>query len=137
MDNKERIEGQDQETFRDSIATVDQSGKRIWIYPKKPSGIFYKYRKLLSYLLLALLFGMPFIKVNGHQFMLFDILDREFVHFRDSFCTTGLSPFCPGDAHFDHLYRLVYGRLWPPVLWMDLSPDHFYGDALSTDRVLD
>jgi hypothetical protein len=29
------------ESFRDSIATVDQQGKRIWIYPKKPVGKYH------------------------------------------------------------------------------------------------
>jgi len=30
------IEGwEDKEAFRDSIATVDKKGKRIWLFPKK------------------------------------------------------------------------------------------------------
>ena len=66
------------EKFRDSIATIDQEGKRSWIYPKKPSGKFYKYRKLVSYLLLIILFIAPFIKVNGNQFMMFNVLERRF-----------------------------------------------------------
>ena len=36
------------EHFRDKISTVDQSGKRIWIYPKKPIGKFTNYRTWLS-----------------------------------------------------------------------------------------
>ena len=28
----------DTEDYRDSIATVDEQGKRIWLYPKKPKG---------------------------------------------------------------------------------------------------
>ena len=28
------------EEFRDTIATVTKEGKRIWIYPQKPSGNF-------------------------------------------------------------------------------------------------
>ena len=66
------------EKFRDSIATIDQEGKRSWIYPKKPSGKFYKYRKLVSYLLLIILFISPFIKLNGNQFMMFNVLERRF-----------------------------------------------------------
>ena len=30
-----------EDTFRDTLATVDKDGKRIWIYPKKPSGRYY------------------------------------------------------------------------------------------------
>ena len=41
----------DVNSFRDSISTIDKDGKRVWIYPKKPAGVFYKQRKLISYLL--------------------------------------------------------------------------------------
>ena len=45
------------ETFRDSIGTINEEGKRSWVYPKKPSGKYYKYRKYVSYFLLAFLFS--------------------------------------------------------------------------------
>ncbi len=38
-----------EESFRDSIATIDKKGKRAFIYPKIPVGRFYNKRKLLSY----------------------------------------------------------------------------------------
>ncbi len=66
------------EKFRDSIATVTEEGKRAWIFPKQPSGKFYTYRKYVSYVLLAILFISPFIKINGNQFMLFNVLERRF-----------------------------------------------------------
>ena len=28
------------ESYRDVISTVDKHGKRVWVYPKKPSGKF-------------------------------------------------------------------------------------------------
>ena len=67
---------QDQDNFRDSIGTINEEGKRAWIYPKKPSGRFYEYRKYVSYVLLAFLFLAPFVKVNGNQFLMFNVLDR-------------------------------------------------------------
>ena len=36
------------ENFRDRIATVDESGKRKWVYAYKPSGKFYSIRSWLS-----------------------------------------------------------------------------------------
>lgn len=36
------------ENFRDRIATVDESGKRKWIYAHKPKGKFYNIRSWLS-----------------------------------------------------------------------------------------
>ena len=64
--------------FRDKISTVDDSGKRVWIYPKKPKGRFYDYRKYVSYVLLILLFAAPFIKIGGQPLLLFNIIERKF-----------------------------------------------------------
>ncbi|MFY8008088.1 MAG: cytochrome c oxidase accessory protein CcoG, partial [Flavobacterium sp.] len=66
------------ESFRDSISTIDEKGKRVFIHPKKPSGPFYDKRKILSYFLLAFLFSAPFIKINGNQFLMFNVLERRF-----------------------------------------------------------
>ena len=63
------------ESFRDSLATVTKEGKRIWIFPRKPSGKYYNARTVVSILLLVFLFGAPFIKLNGHPFVLLNILD--------------------------------------------------------------
>ena len=80
-----------QENFRDSIATVTKEGKRAWIYPKKPSGRLYNYRKLVSYVLLVFLLASPFVKINGHQFLMFNVLERRFNIFG--------YPFWPQDFH--------------------------------------
>jgi cytochrome c oxidase accessory protein FixG len=66
------------ESFRDSIGTIDKEGKRAWVFPKKPKGRFYDRRKIVSYFLLLFLLSAPFIKVNGNQFLLFDVLERRF-----------------------------------------------------------
>lgn len=66
------------ERFRDSIGTINEEGKRAWIFPKKPSGKLYTYRKYVSYILLAFFFISPFIKINGNQFLLFNVLERRF-----------------------------------------------------------
>jgi cytochrome c oxidase accessory protein FixG len=55
--------------------------KRTWIYPKIIKGKLYKNRALLSYFLLALLFSAPFLKFNGEQLILLDVLARKFVFF--------------------------------------------------------
>lgn len=104
-----------EEQFRDTIATVSREGKRAWIYPKKPQGVFYTYRKWVSYGLLVFLFASPFIKVNGNQFLLFNVLERKFHIFG--------FPFWPQDFHlvvismiigvmFVALFTVAYGRLF-------------------------
>ncbi|MFN8275137.1 MAG: cytochrome c oxidase accessory protein CcoG [Flavobacteriaceae bacterium] len=87
------------EAFRDTIATIDDDGKRKYIHPKKPSGKWYNYRKWVSYFLLALLVVNPFIKVNGNQFMMFNVLERRFNIFG--------FPFWPQDFYLFVLFMIV------------------------------
>ncbi len=116
------------ENFRDSIGTINEEGKRAWIFPKKPSGRFYEYRKWVSYALLLFLFASPFIKVNGHQFLMFNVLERRFNIF-------GL-PFWPQDFHlfvismisgviFVALFTVAFGRIFcgwmcPQTIFMEM-----------------
>lgn len=85
------METPENEIFRDSIATIDEKGNRAWIFPKKPNGKYYEKRKIVSYFLLAFMFASPFIKVNGNQFMLMNVLERRFNIFG--------FPFWPQDFH--------------------------------------
>lgn len=89
--------------------------KRTWIYPKIIKGKLYKYRALLSYFLLAVLFSAPFVKVNGEQMILLNVLERKFVFF-------GLV-FWPQDFYlfvlalltfivFIVLFTVVFGRVF-------------------------
>ena len=68
-------EHSDEEEFRDHISTVNEDGSRKWVYPKKPSGKYFTKRKIVSYVLLILLFGAPHVYINGQQSLLFNILD--------------------------------------------------------------
>lgn len=116
------------QSFRDSISTVDKEGKRAWIYPKKPSGKYFRRRELVSYLLLAFLFAAPFIKVNGNQFLLFNVIDRKFNFFG--------FPFWPQDFYlvvismiigivFVSLFTVAFGRIFcgwicPQTIFMEM-----------------
>ena len=90
---------EDHERFRAQLASIHPDGRRRWIYARQPSGSFYKWRSILSWVLLAFLFVTPWIKVNGHQFLLFNIIDREFVFF-------GV-PFWPNDFYLVALMFLT------------------------------
>lgn len=103
------------EAFRDSIGTLDEQGKRKFIFPKKPKGKFYDYRKYVSYILLAILVANPFVKVGGNQFMMFNVLERRFNIFG--------FPFWPQDFYifvlvmitmvvFVILFTVVFGRIF-------------------------
>jgi cytochrome c oxidase accessory protein FixG len=103
------------EAFRDTIGTIDEEGNRKFIFPKKPSGRFYKYRKWVSYFLLLVLVANPFVKINGNQFMMFNVLERRFNIFG--------FPFWPQDFYlfvismivgvvFVILFTVIFGRIF-------------------------
>lgn len=114
--------------FRDRLGTVSDEGKRVWVYPKKPSGKLYEYRKWVSYFLLAFLFLAPFVKINGNQFLLFNVIERRFNIFG--------FPFWPQDFHlfvismiigvlFIALFTVVFGRIFcgwicPQTIFMEM-----------------
>ncbi|MDF2932783.1 MAG: cytochrome oxidase [Chryseobacterium sp.] len=66
------------ETYRDSIGTMEQSGKRKWVFPRKPRGRYTNYRNIVAYTLLAFYFALPFITINGNPFLLLDVINRQF-----------------------------------------------------------
>jgi len=114
--------------YRDKIATVDEQGKRVWIYPKKPNGRFYNARTYVSWVLLVFLFGIPFVKIGGEPLLLFNIIERKFILF-------GIR-FLPQDFHlfvlamltlmvFIILFTVVFGRLFcgwvcPQTIFMEM-----------------
>lgn len=116
------------ESFRDTIATINADGKRNFIFPKKPSGPFYDKRKLLSYFLLVFLIASPFVKINGNQFLMFNVLERRFSIF-------GFA-FWPQDFHLFvismivgvvglTLFTVAFGRIFcgwfcPQTIFMEM-----------------
>ena len=53
---------EENDEFRDHLATVDQEGNRIWMYPKKPEGRFYNARIWVSLAFVIVFLTLPFIK---------------------------------------------------------------------------
>ena len=103
------------EHFRDSIGTIDDQGKRKFIFPKKPSGKFYQYRKYVSYFLLLILVANPFIKINGNQFMMFNVLERRFNIFSFSFWPQDFYLFVIAmiiGVVFVTLFTVAFGRIF-------------------------
>ena len=103
------------ETYRDRLATIDQRGKRIWVYPLKPKGPYYNARTLVSVFLLAFLFGAPFIKVNGEPLLLLDIVHRQFYIFGFIFWPQDIYLFVLALISlmvFVVLFTAIFGRLF-------------------------
>src|SRR6185369_17051278 len=105
----------DWQDFRDHLATADQEGHRRWIYPRKPRGRFTQYRTWLSWLLIAVMFTGPFIRIHGNPLLLLNIVERKFI-------TLG-QIFWPQDMIISAVTLLIFftgiivftaafGRLW-------------------------
>ncbi|MBI1937781.1 MAG: cytochrome c oxidase accessory protein CcoG [Ignavibacteriales bacterium] len=117
-----------EEAFRDSIATVTKEGKRKWISPRKPSGKFYNARTILSIFLIAFLFAAPLIKINGHPFIILNVLERKFIIFGIPFGTHDLHLFALSMIAFIvsiFLFTVVYGRIFcgwicPQTIFMEM-----------------
>ena len=119
---------EDTETYRDSLATIDKQGKRIWLHPKKPSGKWWNARTIVSYFYLAIFLILPFIKYQGDPILLFNFAEQKFILF-------GIL-FTPPDFYilaismvtfivFIALFTAVFGRLFcgwacPQTVFMEM-----------------
>jgi cytochrome c oxidase accessory protein FixG len=115
------------ESFRDSLTTVDKEGKRIWIFPKRSFGPLTNYRSYLSYLLLIFLFAGPWIRIGGEPLLLINIIERKFVllgriFWPQDFYLFGLAMIT--GVVFIILFTVVYGRIFcgwicPQTIFME------------------
>jgi cytochrome c oxidase accessory protein FixG len=106
---------EDDISFKDKISTVNQVGKRKWIYAMQPVGRLYSYRTYLSYLFLAFLVAIPFIRWRGQPFILLDLIHGKFILFGKLFLPQDFILF--GLAMLSFLlfiivFTLAYGRVF-------------------------
>jgi cytochrome c oxidase accessory protein FixG len=74
-------EEENENSFRDHLATVDNKGKRKWVFAQRPKGKLYRVRTLVSVGFFILFFTLPFLKLHGQPLFLFNIPDAEFIIF--------------------------------------------------------
>jgi cytochrome c oxidase accessory protein FixG len=120
-------EAQEEKSFRDSLGTIDEEGKRKWIFPKKPKGKYTTARTYVSIALLSFLFAGPFLRIDGLPILQLDVIHRKFILFG--------KVFWPQDSHlfvlgmltmviFIILFTVVFGRLFcgwvcPQTIFME------------------
>jgi cytochrome c oxidase accessory protein FixG len=116
------------QSFRDSVATIDEKGQRRYIHPKKPKGRLYNLRTAFSIFYLVLFFTLPFIKVKGEPFFLINVLGRKFVLFGQIFGPQDFFIFALGMLTFMVfviLFTVVFGRVFcgwacPQTIFMEM-----------------
>jgi len=105
----------DWKDFRDHLATADQEGRRQWLYPRKVHGRFFRARTFLSWLLLAVMFTGPFIRINGNPLLLVNIVERKFIILGQIFWPQDMIMFAVALLVFAVsilVFTATYGRLW-------------------------
>jgi cytochrome c oxidase accessory protein FixG len=134
--------------FRDHLATADQEGRRMWLYPKKPKGRYYLARLWLSFGLIAIMFAGPFIRINGNPLLMINVVERKFsvlgVIFwpQDNLIFAfGFLLFLTGIA----VFTAAFGRLWcgwtcPQTVMMEMvfrRLEYFIEGDAQAQRALD
>lgn len=120
--------GTEGEAFRDSVNTMDEAGKRKWVFPRKPKGKYTNYRHYVNYAMLALFFAVPFIKINGNPFFLINVVDRQFFIFGQAFYLQDFFILALGavaSVIFVMLFTVVFGRIFcgwvcPQTIFMEM-----------------
>lgn len=95
---------------------------------KKPGGKLFNYRQWFGYSLLTFFIIAPFIRINGEQFLLFNVIERKFVILGTVFWPQDFHIFVFGMLIFMVfivLFTVVYGRIWcgwacPQTIFLEL-----------------
>ncbi len=114
--------------YRDHLATARKDGSRRWIHPKKPSGRLHRYRLGFSWLLLAVMFGGPFIRIHGNPLLMLNILERRFSVLGQIFWPQDIVIFAVAMLVFLTsiiIFTTAFGRLWcgwacPQTIMMEM-----------------
>lgn len=120
--------GKEGEAFRDSVNTMDEAGKRKWVFPRKPRGKYTNYRNYVNYLMLVIFFIIPFLNINDNPILLINIIDRQFFilgnpFYPQDFFILALGAVC--SLIFIMLFTVVFGRIFcgwicPQTVFMEM-----------------
>ena len=116
------------ESFRDHISTINDEGKRAYVYPTKPFGKYYDLRTYITWFYLIVFFAVPFIKYNGEPLFLFNVPEKKFILFGSIFWAQDFFIFGLGMLIFIvfiALFTVVFGRLFcgwacPQTIFMEM-----------------
>lgn len=109
------------------LSTLNADGSRRWLRPKPSRGRFWRRRRAVAWLLIALFALLPHLKINGRPAVLLDVARREFSLFGGVFYPTDtvlLALFVVGVFLTIFLLTALFGRVWcgwgcPQTVYME------------------
>lgn len=103
------------ESPEEVLSTLTRDGKRKWLYPTLSTGRFWRWRRLVGWLLIALFVALPIVPVGGRPAVLLDVAAREFALFGFVFYPTDTLPLVLAFISamlFIFLFTALLGRVW-------------------------
>ena len=97
------------------LATTDESGHRVYLYPEDVKGKWKTRKNVLSWFLIILYLVLPWIYIKGKPFLMIDIFNREFTFAGHTFF--GVDPvliflFVTSMLFLISFITSLYGRIW-------------------------
>lgn len=112
----------------DGLLDAKENGKRKWMYPLVRKGKYYKWRSLISYVYLMFFFTGPFLRINGQPFLMFNVVNRQFVLLGQVFWPQDIFLFMLASLVFVIcvvLFTIAFGRIFcgwicPQTIFMEM-----------------
>ena len=109
------------------LPTLNPDGTRRWLRPRLFPGRFFKRRRAVAWVLIALFSVIPYLSMNGRPLILLDVVHREFTLFGATFLPTDsvlLMLLLVGLFLAIFLITATYGRVWcgwacPQTVYME------------------
>lgn len=97
------------------LATTDEHGNRVYLYPEDVKGVWKDRRKVFYWFLIALYLILPWFNINGKPALLIDIFKREFTVL--GFTLYGVEPILffllvASGLFFIAFMTSLFGRIW-------------------------